>query len=67
MRELLTAHPQGLPINKIVPAYKEKFGKDFNVGLYGHSKLIRALEAIPDVVEVSVRELQFCMCVCVRT
>lgn len=54
MANLLADHPTGMPINKIVPAYKEKFGCDLVVSRYGFSKLIRALEAIQDTVEVRV-------------
>ena len=54
MANLLADHPTGMPINKIVPAYKEKFGRDLVVSRYGFSKLIRALEAIQDTVEVRV-------------
>ena len=55
MANLLADHPTGMPINKIVPAYKEKFGCDLVVSRYGFSKLIRALEAIQDTLEVRVR------------
>ena len=55
---LLSAHGGQLAINKIVPEYKEKFGKNFNCSQFGFTKLIRALEAIPDTIKVSsVREL----------
>lgn len=53
--QLLSANPEGLLISKIVPAYKEKFGRELVVANFGYPKLIRALEAIPDVLEVSVR------------
>ena len=54
MADLLADQPAGLPINKIVPAYKEKFGCDFVVSRYGFPKLIRALEAIQDTIEVRI-------------
>lgn len=53
MADLLADHPQGLAINKIVPSYKEKFGRDLLVAQYGFPKLIRALEAIQHTIEVS--------------
>ena len=53
LTELLACSSGPMPINKIVPAYKEKFGRDFVVSRYGHVKLIKALEAIPDVINVS--------------
>ena len=60
MGELLSVQPgNSLAINKIVPAYKEKFGRDFVVGSYGFPKLLRALEAIPDTIDVSI-PLLFC-------
>ena len=55
MAELLSVQPgKSLAINKIVPTYKEMFGQDFAVSNYGFPKLIRALEAIPDTVDVSI-------------
>ena len=51
--DLLTANPSGLPINGVVPTYKEKFGREFVIAKYGVAKLIRALEAITDVIDVS--------------
>ena len=55
MADLLVDHPQGLAINKIVPSYKEKFGRDLLVAQYGFPKLIRALEAIQHTIEVGWR------------
>lgn len=43
-----------MPINKIVPAYKEKFGRVFSVSNFGHPKLIRALEALDELIYVSI-------------
>ena len=55
MAELLSVQPENsLAINKIVPTYKEKFGRDFVVSSYGYAKLIRALEAIPETLDVSM-------------
>lgn len=54
IQELLSGRPQGLPINAVVPTYKEKFGRDLLVSNLGVPKLIRALEAITDVIDVSV-------------
>lgn len=45
-----------IPINQIVPTYKETFGRDFDVSSYGHPKLIKVLEAIPDTIRVSIGE-----------
>lgn len=53
MRELLSSHPIPMPINKIVPAYKETFGNDFSVTRYGYPKLIKLLEAVPELIDVS--------------
>ena len=53
IEKLLSSRPQGLPINAVVPAYKEKFGRDLVVSKLGFPKLIRALEAIADVIDVS--------------
>lgn len=49
---LLSSRSAGLPINMVVPTYKEVFGRDFQATHYGFPKLIRALEAIPDTVDV---------------
>ena len=54
MAQLVAFHPEGLLISKVIPEYKEKFGKDLVVADIGFSKLIRALESIPNVLEVSV-------------
>ncbi len=54
IEEIIQAQPQGIPINSVVPTYKEKFGKDFQITNYGFPKLIKALEAITDIIEVSV-------------
>ena len=53
IEDLLSAHPNGLPINAVVPTYKERFDKNFQISKYGVPKLIKALEAITDVIEVS--------------
>jgi len=53
MAELLPLHPSPMPINKIVPSYKEHFKKDLTVQQYGFPKLIKVLEALPNVLEVS--------------
>lgn len=42
-----------MPINVIPPNFKEKFGKTFVASEYGQVKLIKALEAITDVIDVS--------------
>lgn len=54
MAQLVAFHPEGLLISKVIPEYKEKFGKDLVVSDIGFSKLIRALESIPTVLEVSI-------------
>ncbi len=54
MTQLLADQPAGLAINKIVPVYKERFQREFVMARYGFPKLIRALEAIEDIVEVSI-------------
>ena len=59
MVDLLTVHPDGLVISKIVPAYKEKFKKDLSVVDLGFPKLIRVLEAIEDTVEVCIFSADF--------
>ena len=56
IRELLADCPDGLGINAVNPNYKIKFQRDFAVQNYGFSKLIAALEAIQDVIVVSVCE-----------
>ena len=53
MAKLVGSNPGGLLISKVVPSYKEMFGKDLNVSHLGYNKLIRALESMPNVVEVS--------------
>ena len=53
MTELLLPHREPLPISKIRPAYEEKFKKGFIITDYGYPKLIKALEAIPDILYVS--------------
>ena len=52
MTELLLPCTDPMPISKIRPAYKEKFLKDLIVAEYGHPKLIKLLEEIPDVINV---------------
>ena len=52
MRELLKEHPKGLEFPHIVPKYKEKYKKEMLLDILGKSKMISALEAIPDVVKV---------------
>lgn len=46
-------YPEPMPISKIRPVYKEKFNRDFIVTDYGHPKLIKLLETIQDVINVS--------------
>ncbi len=53
MAELLPLHLVPMPINKVVPSYKEHFKKDLVTANYGFSKLIKLLEAVPEVLEVS--------------
>ena len=53
MAKLVALNPEGLLISNVVPAYKEKFGKELIVTNLGYPKLIRALESIPNVLEVS--------------
>ncbi len=53
MTELLFPLTDPMPINKIVPAYVEKFKNEFNPSNYGFPKLIRALEAVQDLILVS--------------
>ena len=50
---LLSDHGGQMAINQIVPEYKEKFGRMLVVTQFGFPKLIRALEAMPDTVDVS--------------
>lgn len=52
LAELLSVHTS-MPISKIVPAYKEKFGRDLVITNFGFPKLIKALEALPELIEVS--------------
>ena len=59
MAQVVAFHPEGLLISKVIPEYKEKFGKDLVVADIGFSKLIRALESIPNVLEVSVTIIPF--------
>ena len=58
--ELVSSHSGPMPISKIVPVFKEKFGRELLVNNYGYPKLIKALESIPDVVNVSVGFLPSC-------
>ena len=54
MTELLKRTPGShLLISKVVPAYNEAFGKEFDATRYGQTKLIKVLEAIPDTIRVS--------------
>lgn len=53
MASLLSSHPGGLLVSAVVPAYKEKFGRELVVSDIGFPKLIRALESIPEVLDVS--------------
>lgn len=52
MRKLLAAHPDGIEMSRIPGYYKSMFGHDLVVKNYGFNKLAKAMEAIPDVVEV---------------
>ena len=51
---LLSGHGGQLAINQIVPAYKEMFGRNLVFSLFGFPKLIKALEAMPDTITVSI-------------
>ena len=50
---ILSAHGGRLPINQIVPEYKEMFGKPPVFSNFGFTKLIKALEAMSDTIMVS--------------
>ena len=57
MTEILLSSPSvPTPISKIRPLYEDKFGKTFTVSEYGHAKLIKLLETIPDVIDVSASD-----------
>ena len=53
MAQLVSFHPEGLLISKVVPIYKEVFGRELVVANLGYSKLIRALESLPEILVVS--------------
>ena len=53
MAQLVSFHPEGLPISKVVPIYKSVFGRELVVANLGYSKLIKALESIPNILVVS--------------
>ena len=66
---LLSGHGGQLAINQIVPAYKEMFGRNLVLSQFGFPKLIKALEAMPDTITVSVGWsvrvcVWFCLCMC---
>ena len=70
--QLSTAHPEGLLVSKVVPAYKEMFGRELNVTTVGFPKLLRALESIQDIIEVRfifvlLVEVYTCWMYCVYT
>ena len=50
--QLTAAHPEGLLVSGVVPAYKEMFGRELNVASIGFPKLLRALESVQDIVRV---------------
>lgn len=60
INDLLTDRPDGLPINAVVPSYKDKFGREINISRLGFPKLIKVLEAITNTIDVSDDAL-FCM------
>jgi hypothetical protein len=67
MTELLLPHTEPMPISKIRPAYTDRFQKDLRVADYGHPKLIKLLEGITDVVDVSSSVYTKCLfVVCVH-
>lgn len=43
-----------IDFDKFVPAFHHHFGHQCKVSAYGFSKLIDLLEAIPDIVKVSI-------------
>ena len=53
MAQLVSFHPEGLLISKVVPIYKTTFGRELVVANLGYSKLIKALESLPNIVVVS--------------
>ena len=53
MAQLVSFHPEGLLISKVVPIYKTTFGRELAVANLGYSKLIKALESLPNIVVVS--------------
>lgn len=56
--DLLKHNPQcRMPFNKFIPAYHHHFGRQCRVSDYGFSKLLDLFEAIPHVVDVSVKTL----------
>lgn len=52
--ELLVSYPGPIQLSKIRPVYKEKFKKDLIVTEYDQPKLIKVLEAIPELIDVSM-------------
>ena len=53
MKELLSDHSEGIMFPQITSQYKAKFGKELKPSNYGFTKLVKVLEAIPDIVKVS--------------
>jgi hypothetical protein len=62
MAQLVSFHPEGLPISQVVPSYKTTFGRELVVANLGYSKLIKALESLPNILVVSInRRIHTCM------
>ena len=53
MAQLVSFNPEGLLISKVVPIYKTTFGRELVVTNLGYSKLIKALESLPNILVVS--------------
>ena len=57
MAQLVSFHPEGLLISKVVPTYKDVFGRELVVADLGYPKLIRALESLPNILQVSASRI----------
>ena len=66
MAQLVSFHPDGLPISQVVPSYKTTFGRELVVANLGYPKLIKALESLPNILVVSMSMYMYIhVCVCV--
>ena len=63
MAQLVSFHPDGLPISQVVPTYKTTFGRELVVANLGYPKLIKALESLPNILVVSISHV-ICTCTC---